>query len=88
MAALAGKCTMRGSCGKKGLFGRDLPCPYDGPPVEVRIVLLARNDVLDLGSRSLASCSQTTRLESNSYQYAARNLPPDQRAAPQIKSLR
>lgn len=25
---------MRGSCGKKGLFGQQLPCPYDGPPVE------------------------------------------------------
>ncbi|KAL0949555.1 hypothetical protein HGRIS_009604 [Hohenbuehelia grisea] len=23
---------MRGSCGRKGIFGRSLPCPYDGPP--------------------------------------------------------
>jgi hypothetical protein len=76
---------MRGSCGKKGLFGRDLPCPYDGPPVEVRIVLLT-HDVMDI--RSLAPCSQTIRLENNSYQYAARSLLPDQHAAPQIKSLR
>lgn len=30
-----GKCAMRGSCGKKGFFGKPLPCPYDGPPVEV-----------------------------------------------------
>ncbi|KAF8974608.1 patched family-domain-containing protein [Flammula alnicola] len=29
-----GKCAMRGSCGKKGFFGKPLPCPYDGPPVE------------------------------------------------------
>lgn len=29
------KCAMRGSCGKKGLFGKPLPCPYDGPPVDV-----------------------------------------------------
>ncbi|KAK2466511.1 hypothetical protein APHAL10511_002153 [Amanita phalloides] len=28
------RCTMRGSCGKKGFFGKPLPCPYDGPPVE------------------------------------------------------
>ncbi|PPQ77710.1 hypothetical protein CVT25_011145 [Psilocybe cyanescens] len=26
---------MRGSCGKKGFFGKPLPCPYDGPPVEL-----------------------------------------------------
>ncbi|KAG6833792.1 hypothetical protein H0H87_001224 [Tephrocybe sp. NHM501043] len=25
---------MRDSCGKKGFFGKDLPCPYDGPPEE------------------------------------------------------
>ncbi|KAG6855074.1 hypothetical protein C0991_006003 [Blastosporella zonata] len=25
---------MRDSCGKKGFFGKDLPCPYDGVPVE------------------------------------------------------
>ncbi|KAF9534386.1 patched family-domain-containing protein [Crepidotus variabilis] len=25
------KCAMRGSCGRKGMFGKDLPCPYDGP---------------------------------------------------------
>ncbi|GLB33570.1 putative multidrug efflux transporter AcrB transmembrane domain-containing protein [Lyophyllum shimeji] len=25
---------MRDSCGKKGFFGKDLPCPYDGPPME------------------------------------------------------
>ncbi|KAG2152925.1 patched family-domain-containing protein [Suillus clintonianus] len=30
----AGQCAMRGSCGKKGWFGQQLPCPYDGPPVE------------------------------------------------------
>ncbi|ESK97466.1 vacuolar membrane protein [Moniliophthora roreri MCA 2997] len=28
------RCSMRDSCGKKGIFGRDLPCPYDGPPQE------------------------------------------------------
>ncbi|KAF9468969.1 patched family-domain-containing protein [Collybia nuda] len=28
-----GRCAMRGHCGKKGFFGKDLPCPYDGPPV-------------------------------------------------------
>jgi hypothetical protein len=33
-----GKCVMRGSCGKKGFFGKPLPCPYDGPPQEVRVV--------------------------------------------------
>ncbi|KDR83373.1 hypothetical protein GALMADRAFT_132830 [Galerina marginata CBS 339.88] len=25
---------MLGSCGKKGIFGAALPCPYDGPPVK------------------------------------------------------
>ncbi|KAF9008709.1 multidrug efflux transporter AcrB transmembrane domain-containing protein [Cyathus striatus] len=30
--ASAPRCAMRDSCGKKGLFGKDLPCPYDGPP--------------------------------------------------------
>jgi len=30
-----GRCAMRGSCGSKGLFGKPLPCPYDGPPYEV-----------------------------------------------------
>lgn len=28
---------MRGSCGKKGFFGKPLPCPYDGPPDDVRV---------------------------------------------------
>ncbi|KAI0033352.1 multidrug efflux transporter AcrB transmembrane domain-containing protein [Vararia minispora EC-137] len=32
--SLEGKCAMRGSCGSKDLFGKPLPCPYDGPPVE------------------------------------------------------
>ncbi|KAH7916135.1 patched family-domain-containing protein [Hygrophoropsis aurantiaca] len=27
-------CAMRGSCGTKGWFGQQLPCPYDGPPIE------------------------------------------------------
>lgn len=31
-----GRCAMRGSCGKAGFFGKPLPCPYDGVPVEVR----------------------------------------------------
>ncbi|KIJ70333.1 hypothetical protein HYDPIDRAFT_77663 [Hydnomerulius pinastri MD-312] len=29
-----GQCAMRGSCGTKGWFGQQLPCPYDGPAVE------------------------------------------------------
>ncbi|KAF9246999.1 patched family-domain-containing protein [Melanogaster broomeanus] len=29
-----GQCAMRGSCGTKGWFGQELPCPYDGPAVE------------------------------------------------------
>ncbi|PFH50535.1 hypothetical protein AMATHDRAFT_144865 [Amanita thiersii Skay4041] len=29
-----GHCAMRGSCGRKGLFSKPLPCPYDGPPQE------------------------------------------------------
>jgi hypothetical protein len=31
------RCVMRGSCGKKGLFGKPLPCPYNGPPQQVSI---------------------------------------------------
>jgi hypothetical protein len=30
-----GHCAMRGVCGTKGWFGQQLPCPYDGPAVEV-----------------------------------------------------
>lgn len=30
-----GHCSMRGSCGMKGWSGKPLPCPYDGPAVEV-----------------------------------------------------
>ncbi|KDQ20707.1 hypothetical protein BOTBODRAFT_26724 [Botryobasidium botryosum FD-172 SS1] len=29
-----GHCALRGTCGKKGMFGQELPCPYDGPAVE------------------------------------------------------
>ncbi|KAF9221917.1 multidrug efflux transporter AcrB transmembrane domain-containing protein [Gyrodon lividus] len=29
-----GQCAMRGSCGSKGWFGQQLPCPYDGPAVK------------------------------------------------------
>lgn len=36
MASTPGKCAIRGSCGSKGRFGPQLPCPYDGPPQEVR----------------------------------------------------
>ncbi|KIO31040.1 glycoside hydrolase family 61 protein [Tulasnella calospora MUT 4182] len=35
MASTPGKCAIRGSCGSKGRFGPQLPCPYDGPPQEV-----------------------------------------------------
>ncbi|KAL1742428.1 patched family-domain-containing protein [Schizophyllum fasciatum] len=30
----AGRCAMRSSCGRKGWFGKELPCPYDGPAIE------------------------------------------------------
>jgi Niemann-Pick C1 protein len=33
-----GQCVMRGSCGMKGWFGKPLPCPYDGPAVEVNMI--------------------------------------------------
>ncbi|KAG6886081.1 hypothetical protein C0993_004071 [Termitomyces sp. T159_Od127] len=29
-----GRCAMRDTCGSKGFFGKPLPCPYDGAPVE------------------------------------------------------
>ncbi|KAG8881788.1 hypothetical protein FRB97_009123 [Tulasnella sp. 331] len=31
---MAGKCAMRGACGGKSSWSPQLPCPYDGPPVE------------------------------------------------------
>lgn len=30
-----GSCVFRDTCGKKSMFGKELPCPYDGPPVDV-----------------------------------------------------
>ncbi|THH20160.1 hypothetical protein EW146_g1160 [Bondarzewia mesenterica] len=40
-----GRCAMRGSCGSKGWFGKPLPCPFDGSPVEpdnkVRALLIS-----------------------------------------------
>ncbi|KZV64818.1 multidrug efflux transporter AcrB transmembrane domain-containing protein [Peniophora sp. CONT] len=33
MAAAVPGCSMRGSCGSNGIFGKPLPCPFDGPPV-------------------------------------------------------
>jgi hypothetical protein len=32
----SGRCTMRGTCGSKGLFGAPIPCPDNGLAVEVR----------------------------------------------------
>ena len=29
--AAAGRCAIRGQCGKESFFGSELPCPYDGP---------------------------------------------------------
>lgn len=29
-------CVMRDTCGRKGWFGTELPCPYDGAPLDVR----------------------------------------------------
>jgi Niemann-Pick C1 protein len=31
----AGKCAMRGSCGKTSMFGAELPCPDSGKADEV-----------------------------------------------------
>lgn len=41
-----GQCSMRGSCGMKGWSGKMLPCPYDGPALEVRL----------LGIKSISRC--------------------------------
>jgi len=30
----AGRCAIRGHCGKKSLFGKQLPCPDNGPAEE------------------------------------------------------
>ncbi|KAH6915405.1 patched family-domain-containing protein [Coprinopsis sp. MPI-PUGE-AT-0042] len=32
--AAPGRCAMRDNCGKTSIFGKELPCPYNGPPVE------------------------------------------------------
>ena len=41
----AGRCAMRGSCGKQGFFGSDLPCPDNGraeePDKDVRARLVS-----------------------------------------------
>lgn len=34
-----GRCAMRGTCGQNEYFGQ-LPCPYDGPAMEVCICVL------------------------------------------------
>lgn len=39
-AGFLGQCAMRGSCGSRAWFGQPLPCPYDGPPVEVCVALM------------------------------------------------
>jgi len=30
-----GHCVMRQTCGSKGMFGKQLPCPDNGPAIEV-----------------------------------------------------
>jgi Niemann-Pick C1 protein len=41
----AGRCAMRGHCGKQGFFGKDLPCPDNGlaeePSDDVRKKLMS-----------------------------------------------
>lgn len=32
-----GHCVMRQTCGSKGMFGKQLPCPDNGPAIEVYI---------------------------------------------------
>jgi hypothetical protein len=39
-----GSCAFRDTCGKKSVFGGDLPCPYDGPPVDVRFRVFRRHE--------------------------------------------
>ena len=43
------RCAMRGSCGPKVMFGKPLPCPYDGPPSEVRLLYVYTPAVSDTG---------------------------------------
>ena len=35
-----GQCAMRGHCGRSMTTFRELPCPYNGPPVEVSFHML------------------------------------------------
>lgn len=34
-----GHCIMRQTCGSKKMFGKQLPCPDNGPAIEVRVCL-------------------------------------------------
>ena len=43
-----GRCAMRGSCGPKEIFGKPLPCPFDGPPSEVCSTLIYMRLAVDL----------------------------------------
>jgi hypothetical protein len=47
-----GYCVMRDNCGSKRTFGKQLPCPYNGPAVEVKLLSTAfktwRNNNLSL----------------------------------------
>ena len=65
-----GKCAMRGSCGKKGFFGKPLPCPYDGPPVEVHFFVFTNGTVPNYFSNS----PLTMILDAYSVMSVARNL--------------
>jgi hypothetical protein len=73
-----GKCAMRGSCGKKGFFGKPLPCPYDGPPVEVHFLPLPTEQCPYLSNSSMMMI-----LDAYSMMSVARNLERVQSVARQ-----
>lgn len=73
---------MRDSCGKKGFFSKDLPCPYDGPPLEV----CGHSLLPPEGIQIIPNSQQTTRLARFWSTLVARNMPKVPSAVQQDKS--
>ena len=76
---------MRDSCGKKGFFGKDLPCPYDGPPVEVWCQSLFIHEAL---IRTIPDSQNMTRPAHFWLILVVQNMPKVPSAAQQSKSNR
>jgi len=77
------RCAMRGSCGSKGWFGQQLPCPYDGPPVEVCNFAFLRGQA---NQPSVCLSPRTNMLGISSSLFAVPSTQKDQLVVPQTKS--